>query len=84
MASAITTTIIHCTKSKVLKSFSHNYFNQWNKGVLGAWITNKLKMPRSQLLLLKKRLGTEAISSKEMNRRAHDDLQHEMANSAVK
>ena len=36
-------------------------------------------MPRSQLLLLKKRLGTEAISSKEMNRRAHDDLQPEMA-----
>ena len=47
-------------------------------------ITNKLKMPRSQLLLLIKRLGTEAISSKEINclsagRRGHDDRQHEMA-----
>ena len=42
-------------------------------------ITNKLKMPRSQLLLLTKRLDTEAISSKEINNRAHDDRQHEMA-----
>ena len=42
-------------------------------------LTNKLKTPRKQLLLLTKRLDTEAISSKEINRRAHDDHQHEMA-----